>query len=360
MRNSPLPRLKHTLLLGFALGMTQLAAANECEWQENDNCCESSVSNCAGFLDDMQFRASLLYFKPTVNQSSYVISSTNNIFGGEVYPDGTRHLVSSNYKPGFRLEAIRDTGNGSALDLRFTYFNSSNSDCFRGDFLFDTIGFPGDGAQAPEDVTYAGTARISQHFHYYGADATINRLTLNCCPENMSFLFGLQYSYVKFHQRFTSVGAFNGGASPVNNLLIQNSTFWGIGPQIGVNYHHLLQFNWCPGDFTINTRARGALLCSCTEANLHYFSVRTGPVGVNLSNDDLWGVNPTANAQMGISYNFCCFGMTSTIEVGYEFLWCSQCVDKITGYDVAFAGDTLDGLDNLCMQGPFASISVVF
>lgn len=311
-------------------------------------------------------RATLFYFKPTIDQSSYVITSTNNrVPSGdstEVFPNGQRHLIRTHYKPGFSIEGLfKLCDRCNLLDLRLTYFNSFHSRSTSGDFLFDTIGYVGDGAQAPEDTTYAGTATIHHHYLFWGADATLNRLIFDCCPDHLSFLFGLRYSSVGFTQSFTSLGSFinDNGAQLVNNRFRQKSSFWGIGPQIGVEYHYpLMDENL--GCITLNARTRGALLCSSTCTELHYNSERTGNVGVNLRNDRLWRVNPSANAQLGISYDICCCGMQTTLELGYEFFWCSKCVNKITSYDVAFAGDTLDLFNDLSLQGPFLSLNAIF
>lgn len=338
------------LLAMFGL-ILHLGADEVQEWPEQ-------VDGC----DNKQASATLLYFKPTIDQSSYVITSTNNRFGDEVFPNGRRHLISTKYKPGVRLERLIELCNGcNILDLRFTYFNAHQSSSTSGDFLFDTVGYAGDGAQAPEDTTYAGTASIRHHYLYAAADATLNRLVLDFCPDRLSFLFGLHYAYVSFKQTFTSLGSFlnDDGSQPVNNQFRQKSSFWGIGPQIGVEYNYpIADVN--DGCLTLNARTRGALLCSGTHTDLHYDSQRTGSVGVNVKNDKLWRVNPSANAQLGISYAVCCFGILTTLELGYEFLWCSQCINKITSYDVAYAGDTLDVLNDLSLQGPFLSLNATF
>jgi hypothetical protein len=260
------------------------------------------------------------------------------------------------------LEGLYEFCSGSnSLDLRFTYFDSHDSDSVSGPFLFDTIGYPGHGAQAPEDTTYSGTARIRNHFKYYAGDATINRLAFDVCPDNLTFLFGLQYVYVGFKRNFKSRGTFlSDGVKPLNNRLHESSRFWGIGPEIGIDYNYFFELYKCFGHFAFNARARGALLCSCIRTNFHYRSERTGSVGVNLHNDRLWRVNPTIDAQLGLSYHACCCGMQTFLEVGYDFIWCNKCIDKITGYDVAFAGDTFDILETLSLQGPFVALGIAF
>jgi hypothetical protein len=352
---------------GFCLlfSSTQAVHAQDHHEFHGDEAYYGDCAPCkASCFDDFQFKASLLYLKPSVEQSAYVISSTNNRVGDEVYPNGKRHLISTDYKPGFRVEVLHAFNERrNLLDLRFTYFKSNHSDSTSGDFLFDAIGYPGDGAQSPEDTTYAGRARLRQNFQFYSGDATISRMAFDFCPDNVSFLFGLHYAYVGFKQNFTSEGSYSdeGATLAVDNHFRQKSSFWGIGPQIGIDYNYLLNFDSCPGQLALNASARGMLLCSNTHANLHYTTQRTGSaVGVNLKNDKQWKVNPAAEAQLGLSYLLPICGIEAIFEIGYEFMWYSNCVDKITSYDVAFAGDTLDVFDNLSLHGPFASVNVAF
>lgn len=307
----------------------------------------------------------LLYLKPTVDQSSYVISSSQNVVAGEFFPNGKRHNIHSSYKPGFRLEGIYELCNGeSALDFRFAYFKAGHSDSVTGDFLFDTIGFPGDGAQAPEDTSYAGKASIHDHYRYYAFDTTFNRLSLCSCFDNLYLLIGLHYANIEHRTHFTSVGTFISDAAtrPINNTLKSHSDFWGIGPQLGLDYNYnLTSADCCYGEFTLNASMRGALLCSNSNSSFHYNTLRTaGTEGVNLKNDNLWRVTPTFDARLGGSYRLSCFCVDTIIELGYEWIWYHNGVDSIRGIDVAFAGDSIDVFSNLSLHGPFLKISVAF
>lgn len=314
-------------------------------------------------IGDFQFRATLFYLQPNLDQNSFVITSTDNRFGGEVFPNGKRHMISTEYKPGFRLETINDLCNqGTLLNLRFTCFNCHPHSHKKGSFLFDTLGYPGDGAQAPEDTTYAGRAFIKQHYQYYGADATINRYIFDWCPDNLSFLFGLHYAYIRVKERFASTGSFinDSTTQTVNNRLKNKSRFWGIGPEIGIDYSYLFQIKNCTGCFGLNLNLRGILLGSTTDVKMHYKTERTGSLGVRLKNDSLLRVNPACDAQIGIVYSYTSCEREAFVEFGWEFVWYSKAVDKITSYDVAYAGNTLDILDDLCLQGPFLRVNIKF
>lgn len=342
----------------FPQPQRQAPPVEECFFQEP--ACNPCPERCSRFA----IQGELLYLKPTIDQPFFVVTSTNNRFNGEFYPNGKRHRLETPYKPGFRVEGIYELCNGIDFDVRFAYLTTKHSDTVSGDFLVDGIGFPGDGAQTPEDTTYAGTARDKENFRYYAGDATFNRLTLNCLPDNLTFLIGLHFAYIQRKEHFTSAGTFvsNNTTRPVNNLLRRNSIFWGIGPEIGVDYRYVFSNCFCffPGHFALFGNARGAILASHTEASLHYFTERTGPVGVNLDNEPVWRVSPTVDAKLGLSYDFTCFCLNGTFEFGYEWLFYSDSVDLITGYDVAFPGDIIDLYSNLNLQGPFVALRFDF
>lgn len=310
----------------------------------------------------IKLSAELLYFKPGIEQSSYAITSISNAVGGEFFPSGKRHHNRANYKPGFRIEGKYDLCCSNAIDGRFTYFRAGHSDSASGDFLFDTIGYPGEGAQAPEDTRYSGTARIHDRYRYYAGDLTFNRLSLCSCVDNLYLLFGLHYANIHHKTHFTGIGNSLDGSTlvPVNNLLNSRSRFWGIGPQLGLEYtYHLPQTCW--GVFSLTANMRAALLCSKTNASFHYSTLRTaGTEGVNLKNDHVWRVNPAFDARIGGSYDFCFCGYEGKLELGYEWVWYHNSINSITGYDVAFPGDSLDVYSNLSLHGPYLKVGVDF
>lgn len=371
---NPFPKhLKTALALFLCLSQTT-HAFEETSWNNSSDTHYSHYNSsnahfyeepCCENQSNLTISEELIYFKPTREQSSYVITSTSNVVGGEFFPNGTRHLNSMNYKPGFRVGAVYDPcGDSNALDFRFTYFSAGHSASTSGDFLFDTIGFPGDGAQAPEDTFYVGTASIHDHYKYYAVDATFNRLSLCSLSDSLFLLIGLHYANIQHNTRFTSVGSFtsSGSSSPVDNTLRSSSKFWGIGPQFGLDYtYHLPNQCYINGQFALNANMRAALLCSNSDASFHYTTLRTArTAGVNLSNDDLWRVTPTFDARLGGTYHFCFWGLDANIELGYEWIWYADSIDSITGIDVAFAGDSIDLFSNFSLSGPFIKLSVPF
>jgi hypothetical protein len=312
-----------------------------------------------------EVRGELLYLKPTVDQSYYAVKSINNIVGENNFPFGKRYNNRSEFKPGFRIEgAYGLCGGVHALDGRFAYFTSKHSNSVSGNFLFDTTGFPGFGAQAPEDTTYAGRSTSKQNFKYYAGDLTFNRTMLECCPENLYVMMGLHVAYAQLNDHFTSTGNSidDGKNVPVANKLIRKSHFWGIGPQIGLDYKYLVtDFCSCDrGTLSFEGSARASLLCSTNHSDLHYSTQRTGTRGVKLDNKSLFRVTPSVDAKLGLIYNYVYCSYELNLEFGYEMIWYSDAVNTVYGTDVAFAGDSIDIFSSMNLQGPYVSLGVSF
>ncbi len=307
----------------------------------------------------------LLYLKPALEQSSYVISSNDNKVAGEFFPNGKRHANIPSYKPGFRIDGLYTPCEGSiAYDVRFTYFNGGHSSSTSGPFLFDTVGSPGDGAQSPEDISYNGKAKIHDNFRYYAIDATLNRFNLDSCVDRLTLLIGLQYANIQHRRHFKSSGAFSdhGVNKAVDNSLESRSKLWGVGPLFGLDYdYNLTGPDCCYGEFLLNANFRGVVLCSNNSTDFHYHTLRTaGTAGVNLKNHHNWQVNPGFDARLGGSYKFCLMGIETAIELGYEWIWYNNGINSITGYDVAYAGNSLDLYSNFNIHGPYLRIGASF
>ena len=305
----------------------------------------------------------LLYLKPGLDQSGYAIKSDLNAVGDEVFPNGKRYSNNMQYKPGFRVEALYQLCEAqSALDARFTYFDTGYSSSVHGNYMFDTVGSPGDGAQIPEDTTYDGKAKVRDHFKYYSVDATFNRQILKGCSDILNLLIGLESSNIQYTRHFKSLGTFGTAAAPVQNTLHSRSRFWGIGPVVGLGYlYHLTADDCCWGVFGVKGNVRGALLCGRSHANFHFHSTRTvGTEGVNLKNRPTWKVIPTLDAKLGATYQRCFCGYNTFIELGYEWIWIHNGINNITGYDVAFAGDSMDVYNDFGLHGPYLKVNFVF
>lgn len=356
-------RLILTLLTLVAV-LTQSLYGDDCC---DDDCCPIPTWSICQALCPLHFTlcGELLYLKPSIEQGSFVITSSENAVEDEFFPSGHRHFNDWNYKPGYRIEGFVEVCcKPNSLGLRFTYFNGGHSDAISGLFLFDTIGFPGSGAIIPEDTAYAGTAHLQDHFRYYAVDATFSRLSLESCFDNLFLIMGLHYANIRHSRNFNSAGVApeGEGTEPVANFLSSHSKFWGIGPELGIDYAlDVSNLICCYGFFAFTLNARAAILCSNTHADYHFSSLRTAETqGVNLDNDHVWRVTPMVDVRLGGRYQLFCLCTNWCIEAGYEWIWYNDSVDHITGLDVAFAGISLDVYDNLNLQGPYLRICAAF
>lgn len=326
--------------------------------QNNSICYPSLYENSTSF----ECCATLLYLKPNVDDSHYVLSSFDNTFNGSLFPKGKRHQNSTSFTPGFSVEGLYNLcPDTSSLDFQFTYFNAHSTDSVSGDFLYDTNGFPGFGAQA--SPLYAGIARSKNSYNFYTGDINYYRSFKCFFPDNLIFIVGLHGAYIRFKEHTSSSGTFtnNQVVVPLSNNLHRNSQFWGIGPQIGLDYQFLFSRICClPGTWALRAKARGSLLCGNTKSELSYVTLRTGPGGVGVHNGDLWRVIPSANTELGVNYTLNCKCFSMTVELGYEFMWYSNCINKITGLDVFFSGDMIDAFNSFSLHGPYLKISTEF
>lgn len=342
----------------FLLGIlsSKLAVAHS---EPNTDICDLSLCKNS---ESFELSATLLYLKPNIDDSHYVLSSFANTFDGSLFPDGKRHQNVTSFSPGFSFEGLYGLSpNISCLDFRFTYFKDCSANCVSGNFLYDTNGFPGFGAQAIP--VYAGTAKSKNFYNFYAGDITYNRTFMDFFSDNLKFIFGLHVAYIKFKEHTTSTGTFinNQIVRPLLNNLNRNSRFCGIGPQIGLDYQFFFtNLSHLLGTWTFRANTRGSLLCGNLKSNLRYVTLRTGPGGVGFRNGELWRIIPSASTEFGINYTLNCKCFLMTVELGYKLGWYSQCVNKITGLDVAFAGNTIDVFNSFSLNGPFLRLNSSF
>ncbi len=309
-------------------------------------------------------RGELLLFKPTIEQSAFVIKSSDNLanFEDNLLPFGTRHNNDMPFRPGVRLEWVWGChATPFDLDFRAAYFSEAHSTTVRGPILLDTLAFPGDSAQTPEDTSYNGQAKYRQDFRYFAIDGTINRMNWSGCSDNFFFLMGLHLGYLRFNENASSDGfrIDDDVRIGVANRFERESNFWGIGPQFGFDYRLLLPKCGC-GVFTLDANARASILASRTNSLAKYTTPNTTPTRVDIRNQPLWRVTPCLDTRLGLVFECPIRCFDCTFEFGYEFLWYCNAVDTILGYEVAFPGDSIDVYSNLSLQGPYFALGCTF
>jgi Legionella pneumophila major outer membrane protein precursor len=356
------------VLLGMFITNFAIATSDEIIWE---NGCPSynefdapifDSDACCGSERAFELSATLLYLKAAIEDAHFVLSSIENIFNNSHYPNGRRHQPNTHYNPGFSVEALLEfQERASSLAGRFTYFHERAKKTVLGEFLYDTNGYPGFGAQ--DSPLYTGTAFAKNIFTLYSGDITYNQTFFGFCPDKLKFMFGLHVASIKFVERTRSSGNFtsDSGLKPLLNDLRRSSKFCGVGPQVGIEYQFLpLDFCFCDGILAFSGNARGAILCGHTKSDLSFITLRTGPVGVGVRNGGFWRIIPAASAGLGINYTMEREFSSISIDAGYEFIWYGNCVAKPTGLDVAFSGDTIDVINSLSLHGPYLRLAYAF
>jgi hypothetical protein len=308
----------------------------------------------------------LLCLHPSIEQSYYVVDSDFNFENGNWYPYGNRLNNNPGFYAGTRLEILTDLFCDCYhdIDFRFAYFKAKHCDSVTGPYLYDVIGFPGDGAQYPEDSYYNGSARLRETFNYYASDLTVNKSSFGGCFDSLTLMLGLHYAFIQVSDDFRSAGNYQTttGLVNINNHLSRRSNFWGVGPEFGFQYRYDFR-NLCwfdPGLLSFDTSLRASLLASRTHADFHYGSTRTGSPGVTLHNQPVWRISPAVDFKFAFVYEQPCCWFIGTFEIGYEMLWYGNSVDNILGYDVAYAGLSTDMLSDLNLQGPYIALGFKF
>ena len=320
---------------------------------------DSGRMNCGSLEDSIRhfsLGVAFLYLRPNIDDTHYVLSSFDNTFNGSLFPNGKRHQNKSDYTPGFSVEGIYTVfPNTAALTAKFTFLRSHARNSVSGGFLYDTNGFPGFGAQ--DSPVYSGVATSKNSYNYYGGELTYRRELSLFCLERFIAKIGLHGAYIGFKEHTTSAGTFQSNAvqQSLQNDLNRRSEFYGIGPQIGFQYDYILPNLW-----TVYAKGNGALLCGSTKSNLKYVTLRTGAGGVGIENDRVWRVIPATYAELGLSYETRCDCWNIVGELGYTFQWYGHCVNKVTGLETAFPGDSIDMFNTFSLYGPSLKLSVDF
>lgn len=312
----------------------------------------------------------LLYFMPTSDQPYYVISSKDNKTADNPFPNGKRYNNRSSYHLGYRLDGSWSLCNClNDLSVRLTYFDGGHTSSISGPFLYDVIGFPGNGAEEPEDTFYNGKAKMREEFQYGAIDVAISRIAIGSylggCLENLKLLAGIHYAYLRHVDKFRSTGTFvvTSTNHTLDNHLKRTSHFWGIGPELGLEYDYKLNSCFCsclPGTFSLVASGRASLLYSNINGRFDYSSTKTVGAPVYLKNKNQIRVIPQVDARVGLDYSFCFCSLDSHLELGYELILYSNAIDNIVGFDVAYAGHTTDQYSNFSLQGPYLVFSAAF
>ncbi len=262
------------------------------------------------FSSTYGIKAEFLYWAPLVSENEFY--STPGV-------KPHVHLHTPTYHSAFRLDAL--FGNepcGTFLEARFTYLNAKDRLS-----RFDTGNLFG-----VRSDTITGDFASTYDFKYYVGELT-NAWEIASC--NLYFLGGVHYAWFGYNSD-------DSAKSPTTSArAFLRSQFWGVGPQIGVDFLYTLP---CCTSFAIAGNARTSLLVS-------RLSFRSLTQTTKTSNDPQWQIVPAADMRLGLNWEPSWRCLNLILEAGYEFVWIHNC------YFINIP-------DSLGFHGPYASIGMCY
>lgn len=205
------------------------------------------------------------------------------------------------------------------------------------------------------------SASDHKDFHYSALDAIVGRdLLCNCCFDAKLFA-GLHYARLNSVDRPQIVGERRDFFNPPPGSFIINgrvqSTFWGIGPEIGAS----IEGNIGCG-FSFQGIATGAIIMGSSKNSIS----QSGPESpVDFIWNTGWRTVPYGDIRLQANYAFCCPGFCwdlfkGVISVGYETLvYCNGLLSQ----GAESAGNNIFEFNiyrNVTMHGPFVSLALAF
>lgn len=311
------------------------------------DCCPT---NCCEPANQWSVFADYLYFKPSVDDTYFVIDSQAT----STFPEGKRVNNDFDFHSGYRVGGTYSFCDcNRELLFSYSHLGFKQDETVTGSFLWGTVG-RADFATNFEN--YSGSAKSELDYLYQRYDLLYSQQIYNCCKLDVNVQFGLEAADLKLNEDYTFI---NGATT---GLVKQHSKAWGIGPQLGFGLgYDLYEGSECdclPGTLRLNVLSTGSLLAADSKAKA--FSSLTGVTNLNVKDDNTWRVIPALHARVGLDYgfNFSCFDFS--LEVGYEF---SSYIRGLTR--IGFPDDVADGLSysnyyNFDMQGLYVSGSFRF
>ncbi len=247
----------------------------------------------------------LLFLKATTDQSDFVMTDVDA--DGEATGERINNIPG--YRPGFRLEGMYALNCLADVRAMFTYFNHGHTTRASG-LISDIQSWP-----FFESSGLPGTASSKLERKYYAGDLLCGARFFQSCPFNLTLLAGAHYTYMRANENIS----INTPTSPniVSKLLEQQSRFWGVGPEVGLDF----QFRpACFCGFSLVANARGSLLVSNSKCKYEQLATSATPLIFNNLQHPQWRTTSAFDARLGVNWEvqWSCFG--TSVEVGYEMI----------------------------------------
>lgn len=288
-------------------------------------------------------QAEFLYWNPyTENQYFFTTTSSATLTDN--------YIAVTNFHPAFRVIADYVCDVSNFIEVRFSYFNSSDTTK-----LFNVIGFDN---ITGETTPTAANASSQLDFTYNAVDLTLQNATHQFYNLSFSFLEGLNFAWINYRQ-FNLEAVTDLPVEFVSAWGTMSSRYWGIGPQLGIDMKYVLPWDNC--SLTGNVRA-SLVISHLKTVNQSVLFELIGPDRIptlteqNINVQGNWLLSPSFDAKLGIDWHKTFRSFQAHAEVGYEFVWYRNAVQAalmaltipvIERYDAGF-------------QGPYFSCGISF
>lgn len=309
-----------------------------------------------GFVDqfcinDFEVKADFLYFKPTFDDTYFVLDSPASI---PTAPSGERKNNDIDFKPGFRVGLAATVCGDKKLEINYSYLRANQHRTVSGSNLWATRGRP-DFETLFED--YAGSAESRSRVYYQNVEAYASQRVWSCGGLNVTFLAGSEWAYLHLNEnqiytRATLIGQVE-----------QKSELWGIGPQLGF----ALDYDLCTscGVFSLKTSTTAGLLVSQSQARGNNSTTTIGEAPVTTSlldfhDEDTWRVIPAFHIRSSLNYGMDIGCYRTNFEIGYEYNSYFRGLSRTEFIDDVGDAQSITHYYNYDVQGLFVGATVRF
>ncbi len=317
----------------------------------------ASIRPCPG---QFSFTVEWTYLEPIVDNPYYVIKDQDFDDVDEFL--GQRIANDMNYDSGFRIEALYAFCNCACptdLRLAWTHLDADHSvrKRTRDDDLFPTRGHPD---CLEDDLDFASSSIC---FDFDRVEGVFGLHVLDCGCLNLVLEVGLQYANFEYDTKIR----YSDFAYDDFYRVVQDSSYWGIGPQFGFDFNYYI----C-GNLSLNATVNWALLVGENDTKFIHFKsgeeqITIRDICVAAKNDSIWRIVPATHMRTGLNYGFGCGCWDANIEVGYQFYSYVRALDHIefvesekTKDAPGQVGRSLDIYSNADMHGPYLAFTFNF
>lgn len=259
------------------------------------------------------FQGEILYLKPS--NTSFNFAAEQISFD----PFTVKSLfMTEKYKLGYRVEGVYAFDCLNNIHARFTHYNTGNNiRRVSGSF---------------NNPSFTGTLTNNERFRFNNIEILYGRWLFDDCDFELELQAGILISEINYED-ITNI---EGPTTPLSTGT-RVSSFWGIGPELGLNFKYPFCALPC-GLFAFATDGRMSLLSG--KAKLSHRS----PDGFFNPSEPITSLNPFFDLKLGLNWEYIWNCVNFNLEVGYEWIYSERTF----------------GISNISFGGPYAALGLAF